>query len=240
MIEVDTIRKSFGAVRAVRDVSFRAKDGQVTGLLGPNGAGKSTTLRMLSTVLMPDSGDARVDGVSITSDPFTVKRNIGTLPHNSGLYRNLTARENIEYFGRLYGLSPADLSARTEAVIEALDIHEFAERKTDGFSQGQRTKVALARALVHAPKNLLLDEPTNGLDVMSTRGLRELIRGLRREGKCILFSSHIMQEVASLCDVIVIITHGRVTAAGTPEQILATTGAADLEEAFVRSIADDA
>jgi sodium transport system ATP-binding protein len=240
VIEVQAIRKAFGKVEAVQDVSFRAKDGQVTGLLGPNGAGKSTTLRMLSTILKPDGGDARIDNVSVTSDPQAVKRSIGTLPHDSGLYRNLTARENIEYFGRLYGLEGSDLMTRTEAVIEALDIGEFANRKTEGFSQGQRTKVALARSLIHSPRNLLLDEPTNGLDVMSTRALRELIRGLRADGKCILFSSHIMQEVASLCDVIVIIAHGRVTAAGTPDQILATTGAADLEEAFVRSIINDA
>ncbi len=236
MIVVDGLRKSFGDVRAIDGVSFTAEDGKITGLLGPNGAGKSTTLRVLYTVLKPDDGTALIDGIDVVSSSLDARRRIGTLPHGSGLYPHLSARENIAYYARLYGMDNETLDERVQRVIERLDIGDFAERRTKGFSQGQRTKVSLARALVHEPQNILLDEPSNGLDVMSTRALRQLIRDLRDAGKCILFSSHVMQEVAALCDEIVIISSGRVALNDTPDGIRNATGCDDLEEAFVRAI----
>jgi sodium transport system ATP-binding protein len=238
VIEVESLAKRFGAVEAVRDVSFAAADGRITGLLGPNGAGKSTTLRMLYTVLRPDAGAARVDGVDVVADPLAVRRAIGVLPHAAGIYRQLTARENIRFYGELHGLDTALLRRRIDELVERLGMQEFADRRAGGFSQGQRIKVALARALVHAPRNVLLDEPTNGLDVMATRALRDLIRGLRAEGHCVLFSSHVMQEVAALCDEVVIIDHGRVAASGTPDSIQARFGGAGLEDAFVRVLGE--
>jgi sodium transport system ATP-binding protein len=187
-------------------------------------------------VLAPGSGSAAVDGFDTAREPLEVRRRIGALPHGAGLYPNLTARENIAYFGRMHGLAGAALGARVAGLIELLDLGEVADRRAKGFSQGQRTKTALARALVHAPQNVLLDEPSNGLDVMATRSLRDLVRHLRADGKCVLFSSHVMQEVAALCDDIVIVAHGRVVAAGTPDAIRARTGESSLEEAFVKAI----
>ena len=234
MIEARGLCKRFGAIDAARDVSFAARDGQITGLLGPNGAGKSTCLRMLYGVLSPDRGEARIDGIDIRGETSAARARLGVLPHAAGLYGNLTARENIAYFGTLQGIGPEALSARIEALASRLEMHDFLDRRTKGFSQGQRVKVALARALVHEPGNLVLDEPTNGLDVMAIRNLRALLLSLRDEGKCILFSSHVMQEVAALCDRIVIIGGGRVCADGTPAAIREQSGAATLEEAFVR------
>ncbi len=238
MIRVDGLERRFGAVRAVAGVGFEAADGRITGLLGPNGAGKSTTLRILYTVLRPDAGTAVIDGVDVQADPLAARRRIGVLPHGAGIYPQLTARENIAYYGRLHGLEGAALAARIETLIAELDLGGVADRRAKGFSQGERIKVALARALVHAPKNLLLDEPTNGLDVMATRALRALILKLRAAGHCILFSSHVMQEVAALCDEIVIVDKGRVVAAGAPEALRTRFGAATLEDAFVAAVGD--
>ena len=236
MIEVNRIAKSFGDVQAVREVSFTAPDGRITGLLGPNGAGKSTTMRVLYTAIRPDQGTAIVDGVDVCTDPLSARRQLGALPHGAGLYQHLTARENIAYFAALHGVAKDLRAERVQNIIDLLEIGEFADRRTKGFSQGQRTKVALARALVHEPRNVILDEPTNGLDVMATRGLREVIRKLREAGKCVLFSSHIMQEVAALCDDIVIIANGQVSMVGTAEAIREQTGCDDLEDAFVKAI----
>lgn len=236
MIEATQLRKRFGKVQALDGVSFSAADGQITGLLGPNGAGKSTTLRILYTLVQPDRGQARIDGHDVVADSLAVRRRIGVLPHGAGLYPHLTARENIAYYGRLCGLSGQTLIARIRTLIELLDMDAFADRRARGFSQGERTKVALARAMVHEPRNLLLDEPSAGLDVMATRALRRILRRLRSTGICILFSSHVMQEVAELCDEIVIIDHGRVAAAGTPDQLRRQTGRDNLEEAFVAAI----
>jgi sodium transport system ATP-binding protein len=238
MIRVDGLSRSFGAIRAIDGVRFEAQDGRITGLLGPNGAGKSTTLRILYTVLRPDSGAASVDGVDVLRDSLATRRAIGVLPHSAGIYPQLTARENIAYFGKLHGLTGAALARRVDELIAELEIDAFADRRAKGFSQGERIKVALARALVHAPKNLLLDEPTNGLDVMATRSLRALILRLSASGHCVLFSSHVMQEVAALCDDIVIIDHGRVIAAGTPDSLLRQFNSATLEDAFVAAIGD--
>jgi sodium transport system ATP-binding protein len=236
VIEARNLRKQFGAVAALRDVSLRAPDGQITGLLGPNGAGKSTTLRILYTVLKPNSGDALIDGVSAVDSPLEARKNIGVLSHGAGIYPNLTARENILYFGALHGLPRPEREARAEELIKLLEMEEFADRIAKGFSQGQKIKSALARAIIHRPRNVLLDEPTNGLDVMAVRTLRRLLKRLRDEGHCLLFSSHVMQEVAALCDEVVVIAHGTVVASGTPEDIRARTGESTLEDAFVHLI----
>jgi sodium transport system ATP-binding protein len=236
MIKVDDIHKSFGKVHAVRGVSFGAPDGKITGLLGPNGAGKSTTLRVLYTVLKPDRGTASIDGADVVSDSLAARRNIGALPHGAGLYPNLTARENIAYYANLCGLDKSEVDDRVSSIVKLLEIDDFADRRTKGFSQGQRTKVSLARALVHDPQNVILDEPTNGLDVMATRSLRRLILKLKDAGRCILFSSHVMQEVAALCDDICIIANGQVAISDSVEGIRERTGEDDLEEAFVCAI----
>jgi len=236
MIEVRALSKRFGAVQAVSELDLTAADGRITGLLGPNGAGKSTTLRILYTVLRPDSGEASIDGVSIIEQPLEARRHIGVLPHNAGIYQRLTARENICYFGELHGLARAARERRAEELIELLEMQPFADRRAQGFSQGQRLKTALARALVHSPRNLLLDEPTNGLDVMAVRNLRALLGRLRDAGHCVLFSSHVMQEVAALCDEVAVIARGRVVASGTPDAIRARAGREDLEEAFVQLV----
>lgn len=239
MIEVKDLHKHFGAVKAVDGVSFVARDGEITGLLGPNGAGKTTTLRMLYTLMHPDQGQVLVDGIDVAKDEAAVRRQLGVLPDARGLYKRLTARENIDYFARLQGMDEALIRTRREQLIEALDMADIADRRTEGFSQGQRVKTAIARALVHDPRNVILDEPTNGLDVMATRGLRQFMRRLKDEGRCVLFSSHIMQEVAALCDRIVVIAHGRVVADETPDALRAQTGEANLEDAFVKIIGSE-
>jgi sodium transport system ATP-binding protein len=239
MIEVRNLHKRFGPVTAVEDVSFSAADGVVTGLLGPNGAGKTTTLRMLYTLVRPDRGSARIDGLDAAEKPLEVRRAIGVLPDARGLYPRLTAREHARYAGELHGLSGSLLDKRVDELIELLDMKDIANRRAEGFSQGERMKVALSRALVHNPRNVLLDEPTNGLDVMSTRAVRNLIRRLKEQGHCILFSSHVMQEVGALCDRIVVVARGRVVAEGTPDELRTRTGKDSLEEAFVSIIGTD-
>ncbi len=239
MLEVRDLHKSFGKVVALRGVSFVAPDGQITGLLGPNGAGKTTTLRILYTLLKPDLGRALVDGCDAVGATGEVRRRIGALPDSFGLYPRLTARENIRYYGRLHDLDGDVLESRIELLIKTLDMQDIADRRTQGFSHGQRLRVAIARAMIHQPRNLLLDEPTAGLDVMGTRAIRSLLRRLRDEGHCILFSSHIMQEVAALCDHIVVIAGGQVAAAGTAEDLRRSTGQSNLEDAFVAAIGSD-
>lgn len=243
MLICENLSKQFktktGLVKAVDGVSFRAEDGQITGLLGPNGAGKTTTLRMLYTLMRPDTGTVSVDGVDIFKDAEAARRRLGVLPDARGVYKRLTARENIEYFGRLHGMDEALIRERTARLVSALGMEEILDRQAEGFSQGQRTKTAIARALVHDPKNVILDEPTNGLDVMTTRGLRHFLQQLKAEGRCVVFSSHIMQEVAALCDRIVIIAKGRVVAQGTPDELRSLTGESNLEEAFVKAIGSE-
>ncbi len=239
MIEAKGLVKRFGTVTAVRDVTFRAEDGRITGLLGPNGAGKSTTLRILSTVLQPSAGGAWIDGVSAATDPLETRRRIGVLPHGAGVYPHLTARENIQYFGELHGLRKTDRERRADELVSRLDMSEFADRAAKGYSQGERLKTALARALIHDPRNVLLDEPTNGLDVMAVRSLRALLAELRAEGRCILFSSHVMQEVAALCDDVVVIAAGTVVARGTPDELRGLAARSDLEEAFVELVGSE-
>ena len=239
MIRVESVSKSFGTkkpVQAVQQVSFTAPDGAITGLLGPNGAGKTTLLRILGTLVVPDSGKATVDDLDVTVDRFAVRERIGVLSDARGLYPRLTARENIRYYGALHGLSGKHLGERIDLLVDTLGLTPIADRRTEGFSQGEKMKVAIARALVHDPHTVMLDEPTNGLDIMSVRALRDQLRALRAAGKCLLFSSHVMQEVAALCDRIVILTGGKVIAEGTATDVLAWSGATTLEDAFVTLI----
>jgi sodium transport system ATP-binding protein len=240
MIEVADLAKRFPArkpggddVMAVRGVSFVAPDGAITALLGPNGAGKTTTLRMISTLVAPSAGRALVDGIDAAADPLAVRSRIGMLSDARGLYGRLTARENVRYYGALRGMAPEAVEAAIGRLAEWLDMRALLDRRTDGFSQGERMKVAIARTLVHDPGNVVLDEPTNGLDVMTTRSLREVIRRLRDAGKCVLFSSHVMQEVSALCDEIVIVARGAVVASGRAGELLAASGRDNLEDAFV-------
>ena len=242
MIEVCGLGKSFVARRggrrqrltAVDDVSFGAADGRITALLGPNGAGKTTTLRILATLMRADRGSAAVGGLDVAAAPLAVRAQLGVLSDARGLYTRLTARENIAYYADLRGVRASDFAARLDEMAVLLDMGELLDRRTDGFSSGERMKVALARALIHDPQHLILDEPTNGLDVMSTRALRQLLDHLRRRGKCIVFSTHIMQEVEALSDRIVIVAHGRTLAAGAAAELRAATGGGSLEDAFVR------
>ena len=233
MIRVEGLRKRFGSVQAVDNVGFEAADGAITGILGPNGAGKTTTLRMLYGVMKPDAGQIHVDDVDGVAAPQQAQERLGVMPDGFGLYPRLTAREHIRYFGELQGISGERLRERTDELLQMLDMTAIADRRTGGFSHGERTKVAIARALVHGPRNVLLDEPTNGLDVMSTRAVRKIVRRLRDSGHCVVFSSHVMQEVSALCDAIVVIAHGRVVARGTPDELRKQTGHDNLEDAFV-------
>ena len=236
MIQVTDLHKSFGKVAALRGVSFEAPDSRITGLLGPNGAGKTTCLRIIYTIMQPDQGSAQIDGFDTHRAPVQAQQRIGALPDNHGLYPRLTSRENIRYYGRLQGLSGGELERNIDSLISILEMQDIADRRTEGFSSGQRIKVAIARALVHQPANVLLDEPTSGLDVMSTRAMRTFIRRLRDQGHCVLFSSHIMQEVSALCDNIIILNKGEVVASGAPQDIQTHTGQANLEDAFVAAL----
>jgi sodium transport system ATP-binding protein len=236
VIFIEELSKRYGAVEAVRSVSFRAENGKVTGLLGPNGAGKTTTLRMLSSLVRPDAGRALVDGVDVAANPHAALARLGMLPDGRGLYPRLTAREHLEYFGALHGLTHTSLRERVAHLVQLLDMASIIDRRVAGFSQGERTKVAIARALVHDPRNVVLDEATNGLDVMSTRAMRTVIRELAAQGSCILFSSHVMQEVSELCDHIVVFAGGRVVAEGSPDALRQATGEQNLEEAFMKII----
>lgn len=243
MIEIEGVAKSFatkkGAVEAVRSVSLTARDGQITGLLGPNGAGKTTTMRLLYGLLKPSHGSVRVDGVDIEEDKVGVRKRLGVLPDTRGLYPRLTARENIAYFAELNGLAPNDFEPELERLIKNLEMGDFVDRRCEGFSQGQRTKTAIARSVIHRPQNIVLDEPTNGLDVMTTRGLRRFLLACKAEGRCIVLSTHIMQEVAALCDHVVVIAKGSVMAEGSPEQLKQQAQQESLEDAFVQLIGSE-
>ena len=243
MIDIENLTKRFTqgsgrsarVVQAVDGVAFRAADGCITGLLGPNGAGKTTTLRMVAALIAPDAGRITVDGLDVATQPARALARMGVLSDARGLYPRLTARENIVYYGRLHGMSKPAARARADLLARMLDMQSLLDRRTEGFSQGERMKTALARALVHDPANIILDEPTNGLDVLATRALRQALRRLRDdEGKCIVFSSHIMQEVERLCDHVVVVAHGRTVAQGSVAELSAQAGENDFEETFVK------
>ena len=233
MIEVRDLRKQFGEIKAVDGVTFNANSGAITGLLGPNGAGKTTTIRMIGTLISIDSGSARIDGIDVAFDPDGARRACGLLTDSRGVYTRMTARENIRYYAELRGVEIARSEKTLARFVDWLDMKDILDRRTEGFSQGERMKVAIVRALIHEPANVILDEPTNGLDVMSTRALRELIKRLKSDGQTVMFSSHVMQEVAALCDEIIIISHGRVTAQGTTAQLMEMSGKENLEDAFI-------
>jgi sodium transport system ATP-binding protein len=233
MIEVRNLQKHFGAVAAVDGVSFTAPSGAITGLLGPNGAGKTTSIRMLGALIDIGGGSINVDGIDVAQDAIGARRVCGILTDARGLYPRLTARENVRYYAELRGVPTARSEATLQRLVEWLDMGGIIDRRTEGFSQGERMKVAIARALIHEPANVVLDEPTNGLDVMTTRALRQLIQRLKAEGRTVMFSSHIMQEVAALCDEIIIIAKGKVTAQGSAAALLEQSGKANLEDAFV-------
>jgi sodium transport system ATP-binding protein len=233
VIEVIEASKHFGDVVAVNSVSFCAERGQIFGLLGPNGAGKTTTLRMLYGLLKPSSGTLRVDGINMAEHALLAQQKMGVLPDGGSLYTRLSARENIRYYAELQGLNHRAITQQTERFVELLGMQSIIDRRTQGFSQGERMKVCLARALVHDPDYVLLDEPSNGLDVVSTRAVRELLLTLKSEGKCIIFSSHLMHEVERLCDQAAIITQGTVSAHGSIKELMTAANTNDLEEAFV-------
>ncbi|GAA6203592.1 MULTISPECIES: ATP-binding cassette domain-containing protein [Thalassotalea] len=243
MIEVNNLHKSFTSkkdtVKALDGLSFQAKDGEITGILGPNGAGKTTCLRTLYGLLSADEGYATIDGIHVTENPLAARAKLGIFPDKFGLYERLTAYEQIDYFASLHGLTGQAKKQAIESVLTDLDMHELAHRKTAGFSQGQRMKVTLAQALVHQPQNFVLDEPTRGLDVMSTRVLRNYLSKFKAKGHCILFSSHVMQEVAALCDRVIIVANGKLAAQGTPQELCELAGETQLEEAFVKLIGSD-
>lgn len=234
MIDIQSISKKFSEVQALKSVSLQVQPGEIVGLLGANGAGKTTLLRILYGLIGADSGAISVDGVSVQSDPDGVRAKLGVLPDSGGLYQRLTARENMAYFGRLYGVGKAELEDRIEQCIKMLEMQDIIDRRCQGFSLGQRTKVALARAILHKPDYLMLDEPTNGLDVLTTRAVRELLLSLKAEGRGVLFSSHLMHEVANLCDRVIIIREGAIVMAGSVDEVINTVGCDDLEEAFVQ------
>jgi sodium transport system ATP-binding protein len=236
MIEAQKLVKQFKGVDAVKAISFTAEAGQVTGLLGPNGAGKSTTLRMLYGLLTPNAGRVLIDGIDMVSDTQHARTKLGVMTDNHGLYSRLTAREHIHYFGRLHAMTNEQVELRTDELIRLLGMENIADRRTHGFSQGEKTKVCMAQCLVHNPANVILDEPTNGLDVMTTRIVRDVVRELQASDITVLFSSHLMHEVARLCDKIVIVSMGQVVAQGTTDEIKAIAAEDDLEDAFVKLV----
>lgn len=239
MLEVNHISKSFKQVQALASASFQAQNGQITGLLGPNGAGKTTALRIIFGLLQADQGQVLIDGIDPAKEPLLVRSKLGILTDQFGLYERLSTREHLQYFGRLHQMSEARIASRIQDISKLLDLDEILDRRTAGFSQGQRIKVALARAILHEPQNILLDEPTRGLDVMSTRAVRRALQELKARGGCVVFSSHVMQEVANLCDDVVVMAHGKVVAQGSPAELCAQAGQTDLEDAFVTLIGSD-
>ena len=234
MIEVQNLTKSFKDLVAVDGVGFHARNGAITGLLGHNGAGKSTTLRILYGLLKADKGRAMVDGIDVMTEPLKAQAEIGVMTDAQGLNPRLTAREHIEYFARLRKMEKTEIQRRIDELIVTLDMSEIADRRAEGFSQGEKMKVCLSRSLVHDPQNLIMDEPTNGLDVMTTRSVRSILHKLKKDNKCILLSSHIMQEISALCDEIIVIADGKVLMQGTLDELARRTNESDLEEAFMK------
>lgn len=233
MIRIDNISKHFGKVQALQNISCEFRDGEITGLLGLNGAGKTSLMRLTYGLLQASGGRIFVDGLDVAQHPQDIRRALGVLPDDTGLYKRLTARENIHYFGELQGIEVSDLAQRAQQLIELLGMQTIAERRAEGFSLGERMKTALARAIVHQPQHILLDEPTNGLDVITTRAVRKLLLTLRDQGRCVVFSSHLMHEVVGLCDRVIIIAGGAIVAEGSVAEVIAKTGYDNLEDAFV-------
>jgi sodium transport system ATP-binding protein len=237
MILVESVAKSFAAIRALRNVSFTASDGSIMGLLGANGAGKTTLLRIISGLLRPDRGTIQIDGRD--QHALDTRTSLGSLLDHAGLYARMTARENLKYFGELHGLPQPQLERRADELLELLTMQSVADRPVSGFSLGQRTKVALARAMMHSPRNLLLDEPTNGLDVPTVRTLRAALRQMRDAGCCIIFSSHVLDEVREICDAVHILARGEIVAQGSPDDVCRQAHVQSLEDAFMELTAEE-
>jgi len=233
MIQTEGLRKSFAGRQALDGLTFSARDGAITGLVGPNGSGKTTTLRLITGLHRPDGGRAAVDGIDPARDPMSARRRLGALTDGLGNYPRLTTREHLRYFGELRGMTAAELDARIALLLDLFHMHDIADRRAQGFSQGERMKLALARAVINDPSNILLDEPANGLDVASARALRTLLEGFREANKCVLLSSHLMAEVSAVCDNVVVMARGQVVAQGSPAELMRLRNARSLEEAFV-------
>jgi sodium transport system ATP-binding protein len=239
MIHVHHIRKQYGATLAVNDVSLDVPDGVVTGLLGPNGAGKTTTIRAITGLTRPDVGGVEVDGVDVARHPRQARAQLGVVPETIGVYDHLTVREHVEYSAELQGVSAIDMNPRIASLLSQMGLTALAARRAGALSMGERRRLALARAMVHEPRNLVCDEPTNGLDVMSARDVRKEIRRLAAAGCAVLVSSHVMPEVAMLCDRVIVMAGGAIVAAGTPAELMQQTMCATLEDAFVRVIGSE-
>jgi sodium transport system ATP-binding protein len=239
MIAVQNIHKAFGSMTAVNGVSFEVPNGSITALLGPNGAGKTTTIRSITGLVRPDRGQVEVDGVPVATRPIEARARLGVVPEQIGVYDHLTVAEHLEYSAQLQGLPGVVAAERTRALLEQLGLTALSRRLAGTLSMGERRRLALTRALVHDPANLVFDEPTNGLDVMSAREVRRAIKGLAERGRAVLVSSHVMPEVAALCDRVVVVSGGMVVATCTPPELLARTGCATLEDALVRVIGSD-
>lgn len=233
MISISGLSKKFGSQVVLNAINCEFHDGEIVGMLGVNGAGKTTLMRIIYGLMLADQGDVVIDGVSVSADPVHARQAIGVLPDDGGLYLRLSARENIQYFGRLSGLEDTVIDQRINRLVEKFSMQDFIDRRTEGFSLGQRMKTRLARAIIHEPKHILLDEPTNGLDVLSTRAVREHLRLLKNEGRSVIFSSHLMYEVSGLCDRVIVLHQGQLVASGTVEEVIAKGQAKNLEEAFV-------
>jgi sodium transport system ATP-binding protein len=233
MIQSNSLRKSFGGATAVDGLTFSAGNGVITGLIGPNGSGKTTTLRLIAGLLQPEGGQVLVDGIDPSRDPIGARRRLGALTDGLGNYPRLTVREHLRYFGQLRGMPEAELDSRIQLLLDLFDMHPIADRRAQGFSQGERMKLALARATINDPPNILLDEPANGLDVPSVRALRSMLERFRHAGNCVLLSSHLMAEVSAVCDTVMVVARGKVVAQGTPADLMRASNARSLEEAFV-------
>lgn len=238
MIKVEGVSKSFGSVNAVNGVSFECHKGQIFALLGSNGAGKTTTIRMISTIIKPDCGRVVVNGYDTTKDQDEVRRSIGVLNSDVGLYGRLTAYENVKYFAKLHGLHTKTIDRRIDELFTLMDMNEFRNRKVEGFSKGMKQKVNIIRAIIHDPSTILFDEPTSGLDVISARNILDFIGECRNRGKCILFSTHIMSEVERLCDRVAIINKGTIIAQGSTKEILEKTSQSTIEDAYLKLVSD--
>ncbi|MFC1687667.1 ATP-binding cassette domain-containing protein [Patescibacteria group bacterium] len=236
MLSVQGLTKSFNGLIAVDNVSFEAKAGEIFGLLGPNGAGKTTTIRVIATVLEATGGTAEVAGFDIKKQPEDVRRNIGVLTAEIGLYDRFTARENLRYFGRLYGIQGQKLEDRIEELFNVLDMRSFADRRAGKFSTGMKQKVAIARSIIHDPKVIIFDEPTAGLDVLASRTIIEFMKKAREMGKLVILSTHDMFDAEKLSDRVGILHRGKLVAVNTVKGILESTGASNLEEAFMQTV----
>lgn len=243
MIETRDLCKNFkdkkrGVVKAVDHVNFNCKAGEVYGLLGPNGAGKTTTLRIISTALKPTSGTALINGVDVSKEPQKVREQIGFLSGNTGLYGRLTAREMVAYFGKLYGMDDGLVARRTQELFSLLDMNKFADSRNEKLSTGMKQKVSIVRSVLHDPPVMVFDEPTSGLDVMSSRTIVDFIKKCRDDGKCVIFSTHIMSEAMRLCDRVAIIHNGRIYKEGTVNRLLEETQTNNLEDAFIKIVGE--